>query len=111
MEDQSIKVREQGTIKIRYTTAMIFGAIIFLASLFSGWLTQTRDIGAVAAEQKVLQSTLSSQGNRITVLEQCIIATKDTLLDVKEELKEIRKGQKDMLKELSKPPSKSKGTE
>ena len=84
-----MKVREQGFIKISYTTGIILGGIIFLSSLFSGWLTQSKDINIVAAAQKEMSIKMEMTSNRVTVLEQCVINTKDDVTEIKKDLKDI----------------------
>ncbi len=93
--DNSVHVREQGFLKLKITTVMIFAGIIFLATLFSGWLTQTKDIGMVQAEQKILTSTVILNSNRITTIEECVKNLRDDTKEMKDDLKEIRRDQKE----------------
>mgnify|MGYP001363670412 CR=1 FL=1 len=58
------EVHEQNTIKVKYSTALILAGIIFLASLFSGWLTQNRDLSTFAADHKILSSTVAAAQKR-----------------------------------------------
>ena len=97
-----VKVREQGYLKVHVTTAVILAGIIFLASLFSGWLTQTKDIGSVQAEQKALTAIVGVNSNRITIIEECIRGLKDDTREMKSDLKEIRRDQKEFYTKIDK---------
>jgi len=101
-KNEIVKVPGQGYLRLKITTAMIFAGIIFLASLFSGWLTQTKDIGSVQAEHKILTSTVNQNSNRITIVEQCIISLKEDTKEMKETLKEIQKDQKGFYSRMDK---------
>jgi redox-regulated HSP33 family molecular chaperone len=87
----SVPVREQGTIKVSYTTAMILAGIIFLASLFSGWLTQSKDVTTVVSDQKALAARVESHSTRLTVLEQTVMNTKEDLGEIKQDMKDVSK--------------------
>ncbi len=100
--DNSVRVREQGFLKVKITTVMILAGIIFLASLFSGWLTQTKDIGSVQADQKALTGIIGLNSNRITIVEQSLIGLKEDTKEMKETLKEIQRDQKGFYSKMDK---------
>ena len=90
----------ESTVKLKITTAMIIGGIIFLASLFSGWLTQSKDIGNVLAEQKRVREESVAIDKRLVITEQSILSMKEDLKEVKDFTKEIRKDQIDFYKKI-----------
>lgn len=95
-----VHVREQGTIKVSYTTGLILGAIIFLSSLFSGWITQSTEIKTVAAEQKGMLTRIDINSNRLTILEQSIMQTKQDLAELKMDSREINRNVVEIAKRL-----------
>ena len=101
-KDGSVPVREQGFLKVKVTTAMIFAGIIFLVSLFSGWLTNTKDLDVLRASQKEEALKIENHSGRITAMEQCILGLKEDTKEMKTDLKEIRQDQKDFYKKAGK---------
>ena len=85
------------TLKVTYTTATLLGGIVFLASLLSGWLSQTSDLRTVVAEHKMLTAIVGVNSNRLTTLEQAILFNRESLSELKVELKEVRLTQKELL--------------
>lgn len=93
---------QDGFLKVRITTALILAGIIFLASLLSGWITQNKELGNVQADQKALHIVVGVNSNRITVLEQCVLSTKQDLVEMKGDIKEIQRDQREFYQKMGK---------
>lgn len=90
-EQQSVPVRGQGVIKVSYSTGLILAGIIFVASLFSGWLNQVRDVSGIQENHKALAAIVAKDTERITVMEQCVLAARSDIGEIKTDMKDMNR--------------------
>lgn len=100
-KDDSVRVREQGFLKIRLTTAMILAGIIFLATLLAGFLNQNKDVSTVQAEQKALHERVNQHDSKIAVTETYLKGLCEDMNEIKKDVKDLGKSQAEFMREMA----------